>query len=506
VAQQDAQPGGPDLSEGVSASSVLENRPLLGHAGGEPILLTRSNGRIAAVGARCPHYGAPLADGIVVDGAIRCPWHHSAFSLATGECLRPPALGDLPSWDVEQRDGLVVVGARRETPARSPAAIARHPASVVIVGGGAAGLVAADTLRRQGYGGPVTIVSAEQAAPVDRPNLSKDYLAGTAPEEWMPLRPDAWYGEHDIALRLGRRAVGLDPAARRLLLEDGESLAYEALLLATGAEPVRLPLGNDAPVHYLRTLADSRAIIRAAESARTAVVLGASFIGMEVAAALRTRGLDVTVVSPESQPLERALGAALGAFVRGLHQERGVDFRLGRRAESADRWGVQLDDGTRLAADLVVAGVGVRPDTTLAESAGLSVDRGVLVNEHLETSAMGVFAAGDVARWPDHRSGRPIRVEHWVVAQRQGQVAARNMLGANERFEAIPFFWSAHYDVTISYVGHAESPDHVEVDGDLRHRDCTVRYYENGRVTAVATVGRDRASLAAEAEMERLRL
>lgn len=504
MAQHDEQLSGPDFTVGVPASDLAEKRPLLGHAGADAVLLTRCEGKFYAVGAKCPHYGAPLAEGTVVDGTIRCPWHHSAFNLETGTLVRPPALDDLPCWNVEVHDGHVTVGAKRDS-AASPRVTTdgQHPGSIVIVGGGAAGLVASDTLRRAGYAGPVTMVSADGVGPVDRPNLSKDYLAGNAPEEWMPLRPDDWYREHEITLRLGRRATGLDPVARVVILDDATTLSYDALLIATGADPIRLPSGDGPPIHYLRTLADSRAIIAAAAVARSAVVIGASFIGLEVAASLRTRGLDVTVVAPESQPLERVLGAVVGSFVREVHEHRGVKFRLGRSVQTVGASGVQLDDDSVVPADLVVAGIGVRPSVALAEAAGLTVDRGILVNECLETSAPGVYAAGDVARWPDHRSGRPIRVEHWVHAERQAQTAARNMLGARERFEAVPFFWSAHYDMTITYVGHVEDLERAEVDGDLRRQDCTVRYYENGRVGAVATIGRDRANLLAEAEMER---
>ena len=504
---------GPDLTQGVPLGDVAEGTPLLGHADGEAVILTRCGGHLRAVGATCTHYGGPLASGLVVDGTIRCPWHHAAFDLATGEAVRPPALTSLPCWSVEERDGLAVVTGRREPrePASSVPMAARDatgrrggaPARVVVLGGGAAGAAAVVTLRQEGYDGPVTLVTAEASAPVDRPNLSKDYLAGTAPEEWMPLRPPEWYAEHDVELRTGSRATELDTANRRLQLEDGTSLAFDALLLATGADPVRLPLGDAAPVRYLRTLDDSRAIIRAAESARTAVVIGASFIGLEVAAALRTRGLDVKVVGPERVPLERVLGAALGTVVRELHEARGVRFRLGHTVLTADDGGVVLDDMSRLPADLVVAGVGVRPTVQLASLAGLPTDDGVLVNERLETTMRGVFAAGDIARWPYPHSARSIRVEHWVVAERQGATAARNMLGAGERFDAVPFFWSAHYDVTISYVGHAQRPERVEIDGDPRAHDCTVRYIEGGRVAAVATIGRDEASLRAEAAMER---
>jgi 3-phenylpropionate/trans-cinnamate dioxygenase ferredoxin reductase subunit len=504
VAQHEEQLSGPDFTIGVPVSDLAEKRPLLGHAGNEAVLLTRCDGKFFAVGAKCPHYGAPLAEGTVVDGTIRCPWHHSAFHIDTGVVVRPPALDDLPCWQVDVHDGQVTVGAKREnTPGVTRTTDGQHPRSVVILGGGAAGLVAADTLRRSGYAGPVTMVSADTVTPVDRPNLSKDYLAGNAPEEWIPLRQPDWYREHEITLRLGRRAIALDAGSRLVTLNDGTTLTYDALLIATGADPIRLPLGERAPVHYLRTLDDSRAIIKAAAAGKTAVVIGASFIGLEVAASLRTRGLDVTVVAPESQPLERVLGAVVGSFVREVHEHHGVKFRLGRSVQTVGSDGVHLDDETVVPADLVVAGVGVRPNVALAESAGLGLDRGILVNEFLETSAPGVFAAGDVARWPDHRSGRPIRVEHWVVAQRQAQTAARNMLGAKERFDAVPFFWSAHYDMTIAYVGHVEDLERAEVDGDLRRQDCTVRFYENGRVAAVATIGRDRANLAAEAEMER---
>jgi NADPH-dependent 2,4-dienoyl-CoA reductase/sulfur reductase-like enzyme/nitrite reductase/ring-hydroxylating ferredoxin subunit len=503
VASAPTEPAGPDLMRGVPASDVEEGASLAGHVGDEAVLLARSGGRLYAVGATCTHYGGPLAEGLVVDGTIRCPWHHAAFDLATGAVARPPALAALACWRVEERDGVARVPGRSE-PARADRTLAARPASVVVVGGGAAGAAAVATLRDEGYDGPVTIVSAERTPPVDRPNLSKDYLAGTAQEEWIPLKDDAWYAERDIALRTGCRATALDVAARALRLDDGTSLGFDALLLATGATPVQLSLGDDARVHYLRTWDDSRAIIARAATARRAVVLGASFIGLEVAASLRTRGLDVTVVAPEAQPLARVLGEQVGAALRELHESRGVRFLLGRTARGADATGVTLDDGTRVEADLVVAGVGVRPDLALAESAGLAMDRGVVVDEYLETSARGVFAAGDIARWPDAHSSSAIRVEHWVVAERQGRTAARNILGARERFDAVPFFWSAHYDVTVNYVGHAEQPDRVEIDGDPRAHDCTVRYFERGRVAAVATMGRDRESLRAEAAMEAL--
>jgi NADPH-dependent 2,4-dienoyl-CoA reductase/sulfur reductase-like enzyme/nitrite reductase/ring-hydroxylating ferredoxin subunit len=506
---------GPDLTRGVRAANVAEGGTLLGHADGEAVVLARSGGELFAVGARCSHYGGPLAEGLVVEGTIRCPWHHAAFSLRTGEATRPPALKALPCWHVEERDGRAVVAGRVVNAPGGPApgrnrthAHERTPKSILILGGGAAGAAAAETLRREGYEGPVAIIDAGPSAPYDRPNLSKDYLAGTAPEEWIPLRPTSFYEEHGIELVLGRRATALDPKASKLFLDDGSSRDFGALLIATGAEPVTLGLPSPGQrVHYLRTLADSRTIIAAAARAKRTVVLGASFIGLEVAASLRARGLEVTIVGPESRPLERVLGPEFGDFVRGLHEQHGVVFRLGQVATAIDRASVTLRSGERLDADLVVAGIGVRPNTDPADWADLATDRGILVDEYLETSAPGIYAAGDVARWPDPHTGERIRVEHWVVAQRQGQTAARNILageaGHRERFDAIPFFWSQHYDVTIAYVGHATRWDRADVEGDLAANDAEVTYRIGERALAVATVFRDRKSLEAEAVMER---
>jgi NADPH-dependent 2,4-dienoyl-CoA reductase/sulfur reductase-like enzyme len=348
------------------------------------------------------------------------------------------------------------------------------------------------------------MASEDAAPPVDRPNLSKDYLAGTAAEDWIPLRPDSFYAEQAIELRLGIAVASIDTSAREAVLADGQRLAYDRLLLATGAEAVRLAIpGMELPhVHTLRTLADSRAIIAGLPATRRAVVMGASFIGLEVAAALRQRGIEVHVVAPDKQPLARVLGPELGDFVRRLHEEHGVVFHLEDTATSVEAQRVTLKSGAAIDAELVVAGVGVRPRLALAESSGLAIDRGVVVNAWLQTSAAGVYAAGDIARWPDPHSGESIRVEHWVVAQRQGQTAALNMLGGRVRFDAVPYFWSQHYDVPINYIGHAEKWDEVAIDGDIAARDCVLRYKRQGRVLALASIGRDLDSLCAEAGME----
>lgn len=494
-------PSGPELSDGLDLALLADGAMLLGHVGSEAVVLARQGDELFAIGATCTHYGGPLSEGLLVGHTVRCPWHHACFDLRSGEPLRPPALNPVPCWQVERQGNRVFVREKRE-----PIAIAatQSSGSIVILGGGAAGNSAAETLRREGHVGRITMVSADKSVPYDRPNLSKDYLAGNAPEEWIPLRSPEFYTEHNIDLRLGVRAVAIDLAARRLELEDGTCQRYDTLLIATGAEPVRLDLpGSDLPhIHYLRSLADSSALIQRATTAHSVVVIGASFIGLEVAAALRARNLDVHVVAPDAVPMQKALGPEIGSFVRGLHEEHGVRFHLGTTVSAIDSQHVVLKGGVTLTADLVVVGIGVRPALGLAEKAGLQIDRGVVVDQHLRTSDPHVFAAGDLARWPDAHGGGSLRVEHWVVAERQGQTAARNMMGRREPFDAVPFFWSAHYDVSILYVGHADTWDAIDIDGRVEEKDCRATYSHEGRVVAVATIGRDLESLRAELAFE----
>ena len=504
MAQEQNTSQGPDLTQGIAITDFVDGK-LLGHVGDEEVLLVQSGDDILAVAAHCAHYHGPLAEGLVTGESVRCPWHHACFDLRTGEAERAPALGPIACWKVERRDGRIVVKEKREQPKpRGPMAKADAPARIVIVGGGAAGFTAAEMVRRRDYRGSIVMLSDDAAPPVDRPNLSKDYLAGSAPEDWLPLRPDDFYAENGIDLRLKTAVTGIDTRHREVVIADGERLAYDRLLLATGAEPVRLNVpGADQPhVHTLRSLGDCRAIIEAAKNAQRALVVGASFIGLEVAASLRTRGVEVHVAALEARPMERVFGPQLGDFIRALHEEHGVIFHLQDTVTVINGKRAALKSGGAIEADLVVIGVGVRPRLMLAEAAGLTIDRGVTVNEYLETSAPGIFAAGDIARWPDRYSGERIRVEHWVVAERQGQTAAANMLGLKERFDAVPFFWSQHYDVPINYVGHAERWDTITVEGDVKAKDCLLRYRRNGRVLAVASIYRDLDSLKAELAME----
>ncbi|MHA6645329.1 FAD-dependent oxidoreductase [Mesorhizobium sp. A623] len=503
MAENKETPDGPDLAEGIAAAELADGGMLVGHVEGKSVLLVRRGEEVFAIGAECSHYNGPLAEGLVVGETIRCPWHHARFDLRTGEAVAAPALAPLGCWSVERHDGKIVVGKKKLAP-KHVLSGGSVPERIVIVGGGGAAFAAAQRLRNLGYAGSLVMLSEDADLPVDRPNLSKDFLAGTASEDWMPLRGPAFYEKQNIDLRLATKAASIDVGASEVRLADGGTLSYDRLLLATGAEPVRLPIpGMELPhVHTLRSFADCRAIITQAETAGRAVVMGASFIGLEVAAALRKRGLEVHVVAPDKRPMERVLGPQVGDFIRALHERHGVIFHLEDTANAVAATEVRLASGRTLAADLVVVGVGVRPRTQLAETAGLKTDRGVVVDAFLETSAPGIFAAGDIARWPDPHSGAAIRVEHWMVAERQGQTAAENMLGGRRKHVDVPFFWSRHYDLGLNYVGHAEAWDAIEVEGDIAGSDCVLRYKRDGRTLAVVTMGRDLESLAAEAAME----
>ena len=493
---------GPDLKSGVELASLRENEPFVGHYEGEAVVLVRQGENVFALGATCTHYSGPLADGLVVGDTIRCPWHHARFNIRTGEAEGAPALNPVSCFEVRRQGENVAIAGKKEVDFR--VACPKAPSSVVIIGAGAAGAACADMLRTKGYAGPVTLVADEQPSPVDRPNLSKDYLAGSAPEEWIPVRTPDYYESIKVDFVSGNPAVQVRPAEHKVSLRDGRVLDYGSLLLATGAEPRSLSIeGSDLPhVFRLRTLADSKAIIAKAEQARKCVVIGSSFIGLEVAASLRSREREVTVISQDAVPLGNILGEELGRFVQQLHEKHGVRFLLDSKPQRILSDKVEIGGGHSIDADLVVLGVGVSPRTGLAEAAGMKVDNGVVVDEMLRTSAGDVFAAGDIACYPEAVSREQARIEHWVVAERQGQAAARAMLGIGGPFRETPFFWSQHYDVQISYVGHASKWDSCDIDGDLEKSDASAVYRRGGRVVAVATIGRDRLSLRVEAAME----
>lgn len=491
----------PDLARGVAIAAIADGGILAGKVGEEDVLLFRSGQEVHAVGAACTHLGAPLAEGLVVGDSIRCPWHHACFSLRSGEALRAPAFDPLPRWRVEQRDGIVRVAGKVET-APATRRASRGEAPVVIVGGGAAGFAAADALLRLGRGDEIVMLSADDSPPYDRTLLTKDYLDGSFGDEELPIS-DRPLSERGVRMELGIRAEAIE--GQSLRLADGRSQPFGKLLLATGAEPRRLQVPGAALPHVrlLRSLADCLAILERLDAEPRVAVVGGSFIGLEAAAALRDRKLDVAVVTPDGQPMAKVFGPELSDLLVATHRQHGTVLHLGREVARIDPDALVLDDGSRVAADLVLVGIGVEPRLGLAAAAGLDMDDGILVDRCLRSSRPDIWVAGDIVRWPDPHSGQRIRVEHWVVAQRQGRHAAAAMLGETAAFDAVPFFWTKHFDLSIRYLGHAEEWDGIAVEGDITGRDTLLRYRRGGRDLAVATLERDLESLQEELAMER---
>src|SRR6185369_7126577 len=472
------------------------------------ILLARVGDNFHAVSATCPHYGGPLAEGALCGSRVVCPWHHAAFNVVNGNLEDPPALDSLVSYQLRVEGERILVSLPEEAEDRRTPDMVQRDASIdsrqfVIIGAGAAGYAAAQTLREEGFRGSIVMITREDRAPYDRPNLSKDYLHGHAEPEWMPLRAEDFFKEHDITLLLDREVTRVDTRSKTIAFDAGETMDYDALLVATGGAPVRLniPGGDLKNVCVLRSFADADAIIETAKHSRRVVVVGASFIGMEAAYSLRERDLDVTVVAPSQEPFELTLGAEVGALFRREHESHGIRFKLGNivyRFEGTHKIDVVvLDNGERIETDMVVVGVGVRPVTQFLDGVELDQAGGVVVDSRLR-AADGLFAAGDVASFPDPRTGERVRIEHWRTAQQQGRTAARNMMGRNITFDAVPFFWTRQFDIGLLYVGHAASWDEIIYRGDVATQDFLAFYVKNNRVLAVAGMNRDREMAAAE--------
>jgi NADPH-dependent 2,4-dienoyl-CoA reductase/sulfur reductase-like enzyme/nitrite reductase/ring-hydroxylating ferredoxin subunit len=476
------------------------------------ILLARVGDRYHALNAHCTHYGAPLAKGVLSQGRIVCPWHHACFAAATGDMLEPPALDSLVSFPVRIDDGnLVVILPDEPTDRRTPS-MSKRDAGVddlyVILGAGAAGYMAAQTLREDGYTGRIVMITREGRLPYDRPNLSKDYLHGHADPEWMPLRGEEFFADNGIEVMLNREVKRVDTAARTIMFDDGSSQSYDKLLVATGGTPRRLPVpGADLKnIFLLRSFDDADSIIKAAGEASRAVVVGASFIGMEAAFSLRKRGLHVTVVAPESIPFEKILGPEIGSLYRKLHEENGVEFRLGASVARLEGTGkfeaVVLESGERIEADMLITGLGFKPATEILDGLRLGKDGGVVVDSYL-SAADRVYAAGDIAAFIAVPTGARVRIEHGRTALQQGRVAARNMMGKQEEFNRVPFFWTEQFDTSLRYVGHAEKWDEIIYQGDVSARQFLAFYVQGERVVAIAGMKRDR-DMAALEELMRL--
>ena len=470
-------------------------------AGTTPVLLARVDGTCYALAAHCTHYGAPLAEGYLSGDRIVCPWHHACFNARNGNLEEPPALDSLANYPVRiEGDSVFVDMPAGAEDRRTPEMVSPDPKvdarTFVIIGGGAAGYVAAQTLREDGFKGRIVMITPEDRKPYDRPNLSKDYLQGTAEPEWMPLRSDDFYSEHGIEVVQGK-VTNISNHKKELHLESGETLEFDKLLVATGGVPrtLNLPGSDLRNILVLRSFDSADEIIAAVENVQNVAVIGASFIGMEAAFSLTKRGKSVTVIAPDNVPFQKTLGPEIGGLFKKVHEENGVIFSLGSGVKGFEGEGtvnkVRLESGESIDADVVIVGVGVRPATDFLEGFELHKDGGVIADQYLSIGP-DIHAAGDIAHFPDARTGESTRIEHWRTALQQGRVAAHNMAGKPTPFTQVPFFWTTQFDVTLNYVGHATGWDEIRYEGDLDSKDFLAFYLRAGSVVAVAGMNRDR--------------
>lgn len=466
------------------------------------ILLLKLDGKFHAVGGECPHVGGDLSEGTICDGHIRCPWHHARFNGKTGALEEPLSLDGLPKCKVRIEGSDVIVLLPEEPPLSRTMPMAEFDPDAdervfVIVGGGAAGSAAAESLRQNGFHGRIVIVNAGKNIPYDRTELSKFYLKKKGTESKPPaLRSVEFYEEHGIELQTGRRVAEVDPEGHGITLEDGTEMQCDACLLAPGSIPRELPVaGSDKDnVFTLRNVADADAIRAAIENSENAVVIGASFIGMETAAILSSRELDVTVVAPESVPFENTLGPETGKLFQGLHESKGVDFRLGHTVDHFEGQNAVsaavLDNEEKIPADLVIVGIGVKPATEWLDTIELDEDGGVGVDENMRISG-DLYAAGDIARFPNPVTRDPVRIEHWRVALQTGRIAGANMAGEQKVYSDVPFFWTMQYFKSVRYVGHATDWDEIVVDGSMEDHDFIAYYVSENSVKAALAWERD---------------
>lgn len=459
------------------------------------IVLLRVGDEVRAFQAQCPHAGAPLAEGAVCQGRLVCPWHKARFAVDDGHLCEPPALDALQRYPVELRDGEVLVGTEPLPAHRSEV---QHDARLfVIIGAGAAGTAAAAALREFGFGGRLLLIGHEPGEPYDRTALSKFVLQGDqAPEETPPLRDADFFRQQRIE-RLQAEVVRLDAQTRQLQLGNGQVLTYDGCVLATGGDPRPLvvPGADLEGIHLLRTRADAAAILAGLPAKGRAVIVGASFIGLEAASALRKQGIAVEVVSPASLPFVKQMGETLGQHFKTLHEANGVTFQAPNEVVAFAGEGrvrqVLLKDGTRLSADLVLVGTGILPATHFLTGLSLAADGSVPVDARLE-AAKGLYAVGDLATFPF--AGQPTRIEHWRLAQQHGRLAARNLLGQAEDYADVPFFWTLHHGKRYEYLGHPRHWDDMHLDGSLGDQTFVALLLAKDLVVGVVACQRERAT------------
>ncbi|AOE63214.1 FAD-dependent oxidoreductase [Pseudomonas corrugata] len=484
-------------------TDVREDRGLEVKINETTLLLLRAGDQIRAFQGKCPHAGAPLAKGAVCHGRLICPWHKAAFRAEDGALCEPPALDSLERYHVEVRDGDIWVDDQPLPAEKIPPA--DDPRTFVIIGAGAAGTACAAALRDKGFGGRIQLIDRETDAGYDRTVLSKYVLAGDMTVDETPALRDETYFTQQRIDRIHGEVVGLDSTSRQIRLADGRTLDYDAALIATGATPRTPDLpGIDLPqVFVLRSMEHTRHILDCARPGQRAVIIGDSFIAMEVASSLRKRELSVTVLARHPVPFAAQLGDSVGQAILARHRANGVVYHTDGEAARIEGAGkveaVVLDNGQRFAADLVIVGIGVRPatepfaDLPREEDQSITVDAGMRV-------ADGVWAVGDIATFP--LSGQPRRIEHWRLAQQQARIAAANMLGGEEHYLDVPFFWTYHFGKRYDYLGHAEQWDEVQFKGTPEHPPFIGLLGKDGLVAAAVACDEGRAMAALAQRMK----
>lgn len=466
------------------------------------VLLCRINDEFSAVGASCTHYGAPLEKGLLKGHTIICPWHHACFNAKNGDLLEPPAFDALPIFELKIEGESISVNVPEEVPGSRIPDMTKKDSKAdkrtfVILGAGASAYFAAQSMRENGFRGNIIMVTREKRKPYDRPNLSKDYLAGSAEPEWMPLRNDEFFDEYGIELKQTVSIEKVNFKEKLVTLGNNENLKYDKLLIATGGIPNQLDVpGADLKnIFYLRSFDDADQIIASLKSSKNAVVVGASFIAMESASSLTERKINVTVIAHGEVPFERNFGKEIGRLFKNEHEKNGVVFKLNAEVKEFRGTGkvesVMLQSGEEIKTDLVIIGIGVKPSTGFLDDADLMDDKS-LKTDSLMNVREDVYAAGDIASFPDFRTGNIIRIEHWRLAQQLGRTAGANMAGAEREFRGVPFFWTVQAGLTLRYVGFVKNWDEIIIDGNITDKKFIAYYVKDNAVMAAVGINRDK--------------
>ena len=469
--------------------------------GDHHILIIRKEKEFHAVGAHCTHYHAPLEEGLLHGDRLICPWHHACFDIKTGHVNEPPAFDHLPVYEITQEDDRYFVDLPDEpvssvNPLQGNTIVPASEEVYLILGAGAAGFYAVQTLRAEGFNGKVIMVTREDKPPYDRPNLSKDYLSGDLPPEWMPLRPEEFYTDNQIDLLYGKEIERVDLAAQTVFFSSTDFIKYNKLLIATGGKPRQMDVpGNELKgVHKLRSNEHADQLIDQLGENNKVTVIGTGFIGMEASLSLAQRGAKVKVVTPEEVPFSKVLGEKIAAIFQKQHQDSGVEFISGRKVVEfggADRLEkVILDNGDEIETDLALIAIGIVPVTDFIDGLKKESDGSLSVDEYFRC-ADNVYAAGDVATFPDRWMNNSVRIEHWRTAQQQGRNAALNMMGKNIPYLSVPFFWTKQGDLSLGYVGHAPDWDEIIYDGEPVSKEFIAYFIKDGKILAAAANYRD---------------